>query len=72
MHCECGQVYIGQKGSFFQVRIKEHNRHIRLAQTDKSAVAEHSIKPKRIIKLKDTKVLSAKNRIHGPTHEGTR
>ena len=30
---------------------KEHNRHIRLAQPDKSAVAEHNIKQDDIIKL---------------------
>jgi len=40
--CECGQVYIGQGGRSIQIRIKEHSRHIRLAQTEKSEVAEHS------------------------------
>jgi predicted GIY-YIG superfamily endonuclease len=52
--CECGRVYIGQSARSIQHRTKEHNRHIRLAQSDKSAVAEH------IIKLQDTKLLSAK------------
>ena len=34
--CECGKVYIGETG------IKEHDRDIRLARTETSAVSEHA------------------------------
>ena len=49
--CECGKMYIGQTGRSIQLRIKEHERHIRLVQPDKSAVAEHSFNHDRIIRL---------------------
>jgi len=58
--CECGKVYIGQSGRPIHLRIKEHNGHIRLAQPDKSAVVQHSNNHD-IIKLQDTKFLSAKS-----------
>ena len=40
--CECGKVYIGETGRPMQDRIKEHDRDIRFARTQTSAVAEHT------------------------------
>ncbi|KAL9965271.1 hypothetical protein ACROYT_G029046 [Oculina patagonica] len=40
--CEYGKVYIGETGRPMQDRIKEHDRDIRLARNQTSAVAEHT------------------------------
>ena len=42
--CECGKVYIGETGRSMYERIKEHDRDIRLARTQTSAVSEHAHK----------------------------
>jgi hypothetical protein len=57
--CECGLVYIGQTGRSTEIRIKEHQRNIRLLQLDKSALAEHGFNHK--ILLQDVEVLSTKS-----------
>jgi hypothetical protein len=49
--CESGKLYIGQSSHFIQIRNKEHERHIRPAQTEKSAVTEHSINQDHSINL---------------------
>ncbi|KAJ8937788.1 hypothetical protein NQ318_012268 [Aromia moschata] len=41
LKCTCGKSYIGQTGRSIQCRIKEHQRHTRLRNTDKSAIAEY-------------------------------
>jgi hypothetical protein len=38
-----GKVYISQTGRSIEARCKEHMRHIRLDQPEKSVVVEHSI-----------------------------
>ena len=42
--CECGKVYIWEIGRSMHERIKEHDRDIRLARTQTSAVSEHAHK----------------------------
>ena len=39
--CECSKVYIGETGRAMPERRKEHDRDIRLARTQTSAVSEH-------------------------------
>jgi hypothetical protein len=41
--CECGKTYIGQTNRTIKTRRKEHMRHLRLGQPDKSAVAQHAL-----------------------------
>ena len=40
--CTRGKVYIGETGRPMQERMKEHDRDIRLARTQNSAVSEHA------------------------------
>jgi hypothetical protein len=60
--CECGRVYIGRTGRSVDIRIKEHQRHIRLDHPDKSAVAGHSIDQGHRIQFHDASILATKTR----------
>ena len=40
--CICGKVYIGETGRPMQERMKEHDRDIRLARTQNSAVSDYA------------------------------
>jgi len=55
--CECGNVYIGETGRAMQDRIKEHDRDIRLARTQTSAVSEHANKPGHLPIWKEVKFI---------------
>ena len=39
--CSCGDVYIGTTKCSIQTRVKEHERHCRLHQLEKSSIASH-------------------------------
>ena len=63
--CSCGQVYIGQTKRAINTRIKEHKANCRLGHTEKSAVAEHTLKEQNHqIKFKDTQVLAQETNYH--------
>jgi hypothetical protein len=51
-------VYIGQTERTIENRIKEHQRNTRLLQTEKSALAEHSLQQDHKIWFQNTKILS--------------
>jgi hypothetical protein len=57
--CECGKVYVGQKGRSIETRCKEHRRHIHIEQPDMSAVVEHSINTGHHIDFSDTIVFDS-------------
>jgi hypothetical protein len=59
---ECCRFYIGQTGLSVGIRLKEHQRHIRLQHLDKSAVAEHSIDKGQRIQFHNSSILVAKTR----------
>jgi hypothetical protein len=44
------------------IRLKEHQRHIRLEHLDKSAIAEHSIDKRHCIQFNNSSILATKTR----------
>jgi hypothetical protein len=60
--CECGRVYIGQTSRSVDIRIKEHQRHIRPEHPDKLGVAEHSIDQGHRIQFLNSSILATKTR----------
>jgi hypothetical protein len=60
--CECSRAYIGQAGHSVDIRLKEHQRHIRLKHPDKSAIAEHIIDQGHRIQFHNSSILATKTR----------
>lgn len=61
--CSCGKVYIGTTKRSVRTRLKEHMRHCRLGQSEKSAIAEHaSLNADHSIQFGDTQILSSTRR----------
>jgi hypothetical protein len=59
--CQWGKVHVGQSGRMVQQRVEEHQRHIRLTHSEKSAVAEHGINNDHKIRFQETKILASKS-----------
>ena len=61
---DCPTVYIGETGRSLQTRRTEHQRSVRLAYTDKSAVSEHANTLHHDIDWDGTEVLRTEPRWH--------
>jgi hypothetical protein len=57
-----GLWYIGQTGRSVDIRLKEHQWHIRLEHPDKSVVAKHSIEHIHCIQFHNSSILATKTR----------
>jgi predicted GIY-YIG superfamily endonuclease len=55
--CECDKAYAGQTGRFIEARCKEHIRHVRLKEPDKSTVVEHNFNTRHRTDFSSTSVL---------------
>ena len=64
--CACGKVYIGETGRCMHECIKEHDRDIRLSQTQTSAVSEHATKTRHYPFWDEVKLTET---VNGPLEE---
>jgi hypothetical protein len=55
-------VYTGQTGRSVDIRLKEHQRHIRLEYPEKSTLVEHSIDQRHRIPFHSVSILTMKTR----------
>ncbi|XP_018309177.1 uncharacterized protein [Mycetomoellerius zeteki] len=56
--CSCGQVYIGETGRMVNLRIKEHQRDVRLKHATQSALSEHNIETGHQIQFNKTTTIA--------------
>ncbi|XP_020913025.1 uncharacterized protein LOC110250745 [Exaiptasia diaphana] len=61
---DCSTVYIGETKRSLKTRVSEHERCVRLGQTDTSALSEHANRLGHNINWKDTSVLGNETRWH--------
>jgi len=55
--CECGKVFIGETGRAMQDPLKEHDRDMRPARTQTSAVSEHANETEHLPMWKEVKFI---------------
>jgi hypothetical protein len=60
--CECGRIYTGQTGHSVDIRLKEHQWHIRLEHLDKQIIAEDSTVQGHHIQFQNSSILAMKTR----------
>ena len=60
--CDCGKVYIGETTRRLETRLKEHKEAHRKADTETSAVAEHSWNTQHAIKWGETTIIDQARR----------
>jgi hypothetical protein len=63
--CECGKVYIRQTKRNIGIRCKQHVRHLRLGQPERSAMAEHALDTGHNMEFNKYTQTSENKRLHG-------